>query len=71
MLVSFAAPPPALHPALMAVVFYNVTEEQGRANYEPIIKLSPLADMAAVVPFPKMNEMLNGPMFHGIRRSMK
>lgn len=68
---AFAAPPPALQPALIAVVFYNGTEEQGREYYEPILKLGPLADMTAVVPFPRMNEMLNGPMFHGVRRSMK
>jgi hypothetical protein len=55
----------------MTVVFYNGTEEEGRAYYEPILKLGPLADMTTVVPFPKMNEMLNGPMFHGARRTMK
>lgn len=71
MLVAFSAPPPALQPAVLAVVFYNGTEEQGRAFYDPILKLGPLADMTTVVPFAKMNEMLNGPMFHGARRTMK
>jgi len=71
MFVAAAAPPPALQPALMVGVFYNGTEEQGRAYYEPILKLGPLADMTAVAPFPKMNEVLNGPMFHGARRTMK
>jgi hypothetical protein len=71
MLVAFGAPPPAMQPAIMALLFYNGTEEQGKGYYEPILKLGPLADMTAVVPFAKMNEMLNGAMFHGARRTMK
>lgn len=71
MLVVFSAPPPALQPSVLAVVFYNGTEEQGREFYEPLFKLEPLADLTTVVPFAKMNEMLNGPMAHGFRRTMK
>ncbi|KAE9371446.1 FAD-binding domain-containing protein [Stipitochalara longipes BDJ] len=71
MITAFGSPPPALQPAIMAVVFYNGTEAEGRAYFEPILKLGPLVDMTTVLPFPKMNEMLNGPMFHGARRTMK
>jgi hypothetical protein len=71
MVVAFAAPPPALQPAVLAVVFYNGTQEQAKEYYEPLFKLGPLADMTSAVPFAKMNEMLNGPMAHGVRRSMK
>jgi hypothetical protein len=70
-MVAFGAPPPAFQPAVLVVVFYNGTEEQAKEYYEPLFKLGPLADMTAAVPFAKMNEMLNGPMAHGSRRTMK
>jgi len=71
MIVAFGAPPPAHQPVLLVILFYNGTEEQAKAYYEPLFKLGPLADMTAAVPFAKMNEILNGPMAHGSRRTMK
>jgi FAD binding domain len=71
MLVAIGCPPPAMQPAVMVVLFYNGTEEQGKAYYEPVLRLGPLADMTSVIPFAKTNEMLNEAMFHGLRRSMK
>jgi hypothetical protein len=70
-MVGFAAPPPALQHVVLAVIFYNGTEEQAKAYYEPLLKLGPLADITSTVPYAKMNEFLNPSMVHGARRTMK
>jgi FAD/FMN-containing dehydrogenase len=71
MLVGFGAPPPAHQPVIMAIVFYNGSEEEGKAFYEPLLKLGPLANMTTVMPFSSANSMLNPAMFAGLRRTMK
>lgn len=55
----------------MAVVFYNGSEEQGKSYFKEILDLNPLVNQTGVMPYTSVNEMLNGAMFHGIRRSMK
>jgi len=71
MLVGFGAPPPAFQPVIMAVVFYNGSEEEGKKFYEPLLKLGPLADMTSIMPYPAVNTMLNPAMGTGLRRTMK
>ncbi|EKD12739.1 putative FAD linked oxidase domain protein [Drepanopeziza brunnea f. sp. 'multigermtubi' MB_m1] len=71
MLVGFGAPPPAHQPVLMVIVFYNGTEAEGTAYYEPILSLGPLMNETSMHAYPAVNEMLNGAMMPGLRRSMK
>ncbi|PBP21637.1 putative FAD linked oxidase domain protein [Diplocarpon rosae] len=71
MLIGFVAPPPAHQPVLLTIVFYNGTEEEAKKFYEPVLSLEPFVNDTAVLPYPKVNELLNGPMSHGIRRTMK
>lgn len=71
MVVGYGAPPPAFQPVIMAVVFYNGSEEEGKKFYEPLFSLGPLADMTSVMPYPMVNSMLNAAMVPGIRRAMK
>lgn len=33
--------------------------------------MSPLVDQTGAIPYASVNELLNGPMFHGLRRTMK
>ncbi|PBP20327.1 putative FAD linked oxidase domain protein [Diplocarpon rosae] len=71
MFIGFAAPPPAHQPVLLTIVFYNGTEEEAKKFYAPVLSLEPFVNNTAVIPYPKVNELLNGPMCHGIRRTMK
>jgi len=71
MLVGFGAPPPAYQPVIMAVTFYNGSEEEGKKFYEPLLKLGPLADMTTTMPYSSVNSMLNAAMGPGLRRTMK
>jgi FAD/FMN-containing dehydrogenase len=71
MMIAFGTPPPAFQPAITAVIFYNGSEEEGKSFYEPLLKLGPLADMTAVMPYHAANTMLNPAMGPGLRRTMK
>ncbi|KAH6721914.1 hypothetical protein BKA61DRAFT_538650 [Leptodontidium sp. MPI-SDFR-AT-0119] len=69
--LGFGAPPPAFQPVILAVVFYNGTEEEGKSYFKEVLDLSPLVDQTGAIPYASVNELLNGPMFHGLRRTMK
>lgn len=56
---------------LLAMAFYNGTEAEGKARYAPLFNLGPLLDTTSSIPYPSVNEMFNGPNFHGLRRTMK
>ncbi len=57
-LVVFAAPPPEFHPIIGVMVFYNGPEEEAKTFYEPLLKLSPLADITLTVPYEKVNGLM-------------
>ncbi|KAH7357066.1 hypothetical protein BKA65DRAFT_392334 [Rhexocercosporidium sp. MPI-PUGE-AT-0058] len=69
--LGFGALPPTFQPVILAVVFYNGTEDEGKTFFKEIFDLNPLVNQTAVIPYPSVNEVLNGPMFHGMRRTMK
>lgn len=67
-LLGFASPPPALSPVVMAGVVYLGAEEQAKGFFEPLLGLSPLADMTSGMPYSGANAIFNGAMFPGVRR---
>ncbi|KAL2073592.1 hypothetical protein VTL71DRAFT_10918 [Oculimacula yallundae] len=69
--LGFAAPPPAFQPVVMAVVFYNGTEEEGNSHFKDVLELGPLINQTSEMPYTSVNEMLNPAMFHGLRRTTK
>ncbi|KAK0100788.1 hypothetical protein ONS95_007236 [Cadophora gregata] len=71
LLLGFGAPPPALQPIIMVVVFYNGTEQEGKSYFKEILALNPLVDQTSIMPYSEVNEMLNAAMFHGLRRTVK
>ncbi|KAF8861730.1 FAD-binding domain-containing protein [Acephala macrosclerotiorum] len=71
MLAGFAAPPPAGQPVVLAIVWYNGSEEEAKAYYKPLLDLGPLANETKVRPYSSSNEMVNAAMFHGLRRTTK
>lgn len=56
---------------VLVVLFYNGTEAEGKAYYEPLLRLSPLTNNTSTLPYPAANEMLNVPMAPGLRRTLK
>lgn len=58
-LVAFSAPPPANAPVVLTQLFYNGTEEQGKAFFADLFDLGPVANMTAVIPYEQLNSLLN------------
>jgi FAD/FMN-containing dehydrogenase len=70
-LVGFGCLPPAHQPLVMAILFYNGSEEAAKIFYKPFFDLGPLADLTSPMPYKNVNTMLNAAMEHGSRRTMK
>jgi hypothetical protein len=68
-LMTFGAPPPTSQPVVMAVVFYNGEEVEAKKFFEPLLSLSPLADMTTAMPYSGANAMLNAGVGAGFRRT--
>ncbi|OAL57120.1 FAD-binding domain-containing protein [Pyrenochaeta sp. DS3sAY3a] len=58
-IVAFSAPPPANAPVVLTQLFFNGTEEQGKAFFADLFELGPVANMAAMVPYEQLNSLLN------------
>ncbi|CBX94977.1 similar to FAD linked oxidase domain protein [Plenodomus lingam JN3] len=59
MIIGFSAPPPANVPVIMTVLFCNGTEEEGKAFYGDLFKLGPIANHTSMIPYKKLNSLLN------------
>jgi hypothetical protein len=71
MILGFGCPPPAFQPVLIAGVFYNGTESEGKKFFAPLLELSPLADHTGIMPYPSLNTMVNAIATHGDRKTWK
>lgn len=60
MVVGFGTPQADLEPYIMTVVFYNGPEQSAKTLFEPILKLEPLLNTTAMIPYPApCNECLS------------
>ncbi len=59
-MVAFMAMPPDFHPVVGVLVFYNGSEEEAKAYYEPLFKLNPLVNMTSMTPYEKVNGQMVG-----------
>ncbi len=59
MIVGFSAPPPANAPVILCQLFYNGSEEDAKAFYADLFALGPIANMSGMVPYEKVNGLLN------------
>lgn len=71
MLMGFGSLPPENIPMVMAVIWFNGSEEDAKAYYKPLLDLGPVANMTQTMPYSGSNEMVNAAMGHGLRRSTK
>jgi hypothetical protein len=42
---------------IMAIVFYNGTEEEGRKAFEWLLSCGPIVDTTGAIPYPKVNTL--------------
>ncbi|APA07901.1 hypothetical protein SS1G_00485 [Sclerotinia sclerotiorum 1980 UF-70] len=70
-MVGFATPQLDLPSCIMTVVFYNGPEQSAKALFEPILKLDPLLNTTAMIPYPEVNTFHNTNVPDGARRTMK
>jgi len=54
LILSTARDAPAT-PVITVHVFYNGSEEEGRANFKPFFDLKPIADYTKEIPYEKLN----------------
>jgi hypothetical protein len=59
LLWGFSAPPPANAPVVLCQIFHNGTEAQGKAFFADLFKLGPIVDMSSMIPYEKLNSLLN------------
>jgi hypothetical protein len=58
-------------PLLMVDIFYNGSEEEGRAIFKPFFDLKHIADLTKEIPYEELNASLNASVVHGQGRLMK
>jgi hypothetical protein len=59
LLWGFSAPPPANAPVVLCQLFHNGTEEEGKSFFADLFALGPIADMSSMIPYEKLNSLLN------------
>ncbi|KAF8508227.1 hypothetical protein JB92DRAFT_2832474 [Gautieria morchelliformis] len=50
---------PDRQPAVILILFFNGSEEEGRANFKQFYDIGPVADFAREMPYGQLNSMLN------------
>ena len=71
LMLGLGCPPPAFQPVILAAVFYNGTESEGKEFFAPLLELDPLLNSTAVMPYPSVNGMLNLFATDGDRKALK
>lgn len=59
MLMGFSAPPPANAPVVLTQLFYNGPEDAAKEFFSDLFALEPIANMTSMIPYPKLNSLLN------------
>lgn len=59
MSIGFTQPPDAPVVTVLVLVFFNGSEEEGKKYFAPLLELEPLMNMAATIPYEKVNAMTN------------
>ncbi|KAF2192545.1 FAD-binding domain-containing protein [Zopfia rhizophila CBS 207.26] len=59
LLWGFSCPPPANAPVILTQCFYNGPEVKGKEFFADLINLGPIANMASMIPYEKLNSLLN------------
>ncbi|KAH7126673.1 hypothetical protein B0J11DRAFT_549564 [Dendryphion nanum] len=68
LLWGFSAPPPGNTPVILTQLFHNGSEEDGREFFKDLLALSPIVDTTAMIPYHKLNSLLNHASAYGGRK---
>jgi hypothetical protein len=69
MVFGFSAPPPAGAPLILTPVFYNGPEAEAKEFFAELLALEPLVDGTSVLPYEKLNGILNDAGAFGGRKT--
>lgn len=67
----FAAMPTSPKPMVVAIIFYNGSEDAGRKHFAGLFALDPVLIDTGMAPYTKVNSLMNQSAVHGGRRSFK
>ncbi|KAA1469078.1 FAD-binding domain-containing protein [Dentipellis sp. KUC8613] len=56
---------PDRNPCVVFIVFWNGSEEEGKANYKPFLDLNPIVNTCGEIPFERLNSLQNDKVPHG------
>jgi hypothetical protein len=71
-ILGFACPPPTGgNPAVVAIVFYDSTEEEAQAAFKGLLDLEPVMNHTGNHPYNILNSITNALVDHGERKSTK
>jgi hypothetical protein len=62
---------PAGNPLVLLVLFWNGSEEEGRAHFKPFFDIGPVMDTCKEIPFDQLNTIQNFNVVHGKNYYMK
>lgn len=71
MMVGFGCPPPHHQPAVLAGLFYNGTEDEGKEFFAPLFELGPVFSQVGSMPYSAVNGIFNPMTPPGGRKVMK
>jgi hypothetical protein len=62
---------PAGNPMALFILFWNGSEEEGRAHFKPYFEIGPVMDTCKEIPFEQLNSLQNSHAVHGKNYYMK
>ncbi|VDB98092.1 unnamed protein product [Peniophora sp. CBMAI 1063] len=70
-IIQFLTLGPDGNPACVLALFWNGSEEEGRAHFKPFFELGPVVDTCAEIPYEQLNGLQNAQVPHGQHYYMK
>ena len=67
-ILGFTSPPPAHAPVVLTMLFHNGSEEEAKAFFADLFELGPIANMTSMIPYEKLNGLMNGAATYGGRK---
>ncbi|RKF53597.1 6-hydroxy-D-nicotine oxidase [Golovinomyces cichoracearum] len=72
LVVSVTTPPPTHTVVVLALIYYNGTEQEAQKAFTKLLQLKPMANTLGLISYPSINQLFSGgATVHGMRHSMK
>lgn len=71
LICAVSRPPNAPVPMVIAIIFYNGTQDEAKKRFKALYDLEPVMDEAKPIPYSTVNSLMNGNASHGGRRNLK